>query len=407
VQHFGTVVSPPVEWPTVPEKMSFSVLAEIESCAFRWGLTRGQYDGLWSGRGYPSKPNAMSIVGQVIHRAVEVVVKSSQSETDDDFGKRILAALSGAGGLTKIIGRSLDDVLRQYAENPRAERLLDQYRTGRVTLPTSVRTTVQLLLRDVAALRVPVKAPHISAEKTKTAARTRLRPGAYSEVVLSAKEFDWIGKIDLLVVTDDGAELEDIKTGAPKEAHKDQLVTYAWLWLRDQESNPDGQPYTRLTIRYPDKTVDVPLPSSSEIATFERRLLARTSIVQAAISKKDFPPRPDAANCQFCGVRQLCDTYWRDVVKPLSVTDSGRFDIEATVVSIVSTRTCELRIRNGLDIPDETVVYLRGHLPKLDIVVGSKLRIVNAAYFESSGESSVYDVPVVQLCNGSEVYLMP
>ena len=61
--------------------MSFSVLAEIESCAFRWGLTRGQYDGLWSGRGYPSKPNAVSIVGQVIHRVKGLETRAAASAT--------------------------------------------------------------------------------------------------------------------------------------------------------------------------------------------------------------------------------------------------------------------------------------------------------------------------------------
>src|SRR5207247_1291621 len=63
-------------WPEPPEFWSYSSLYEAEVCPRRWSLKRASYEGIWSRSGYPPRPSMPAIVGDVVHRALDAILRA-------------------------------------------------------------------------------------------------------------------------------------------------------------------------------------------------------------------------------------------------------------------------------------------------------------------------------------------
>ena len=404
MHHVAVELAWPSAWPEPPKHMSFTTLSAFESCPLRWALSRGKYDGLWSGDGYPPKINSASIIGQVIHRVIETVSFRARSGTGTEFGSRILTVVRNGGGFTKLIDEALHDVLDQYTDNPRAARLLTQYQFGKLQLPATIRTKVQSLLRGLA--NYPVTSSTSSANFAKSQSRKPLSQGLYSEISLYADQFNWSGKVDLISIATDGTSLEDVKTGVEKDADREQIIVYAWLWWRDDARNPDHKLPTRLSIRYLDRIVDVPAPSESELVKLEQRIVKQTSRMIADIANSHFEPRPDMKTCRYCDVRQLCDAYWREIVGPIEISNDRSIDVEAQFVDAIGTDAWVVDTQKTSS--DTSAIYhLRGELPKLSIPAGTTLRILDVVLPDPVGGELNDETPILQLRNYSELFIIP
>ena len=387
--------------------MSFSALKDIESCPLRWSLSHADYSDLWRGEGYPTKTNVSAIIGQVIHRAVETIVKGTNSLAEGSFQTRMTATIRDIGGLTALIELSLSEVLDDYYENPRMVGLLDQYRTGRSVLPSTVRTCLQTLLQKVSGMRPVIQDGDFERADEDDRVTKALPYGLYTEITLYARNTNWLGKIDILSIGPTDITIEDIKTGKAKDADREQLLTYAWLWWCDDKRNPNRRLPTHLRVRYLESSVEVPVLNESELIKFERELIDRTARAVATIDKELSEARPSSEICRFCEVRQLCDVYWDDVVTSGRAGIGHHGDVDAELIRVLSRKTWQIEVGAGSSFASGTKALLRGPLPENPARHGSTLRILNAMFVEPTGDQSPDEMPVVQLLAQSELFVRP
>ncbi|MGB7933921.1 MAG: PD-(D/E)XK nuclease family protein [Gammaproteobacteria bacterium] len=231
--------------------------------------------------------------------------------------------------------------------------------------------------------------------------------GLYPEITLYARNSNWFGKIDILSIGSVDITIEDIKTGKAKDADREQLLIYAWLWWRDDKRNPNSRLPTHLRIRYLDSSLEVPVLNESELVKFERDLADRTARAVATIAGELREARPDVEICRFCGVRQLCDVYWSDVVTDGSAGVGRHGDVEAELVRVLSRKTWQIEVGAGSSFAPSTKALLRGPLPENLAGNGSTLRILNAMFVEPTGDQPPDEMPVVQLLAQSELFVRP
>lgn len=305
--HTPLPAAEPTEWPRPPPEMSYSTLDDIEGCPRRWALGHATYSGLWDGLGYPPRISLANLPGTVVHLALEDAVSAlvrarCASVTAPDAP----AAIRSRGGYTAIVGAAIEKALGWFVSNPRADGAREY--TARVLsgqVP-ELRSRVQGLL---ARVRLP-SVHRDPSPPTQPRRRAAISAGVFPELTVRAPALGWKGKIDLLVVDDTSCEIVDFKTGAPKPDHIAQLRTYAVLWWRDLELNPNGRLATRLTVAYSSSDVSVPGPSEPELVALEADLRARTAAARADVGRVPPAARPAPGVCGSCGVRHLCREYW-------------------------------------------------------------------------------------------------
>lgn len=59
-----------------PEYWSYSALKALAACPLRYCLEHADYPELWSRSGYPPLPSLPSLLGNVVHGTLEVVLKA-------------------------------------------------------------------------------------------------------------------------------------------------------------------------------------------------------------------------------------------------------------------------------------------------------------------------------------------
>jgi hypothetical protein len=62
--------------PGRPDFWSYSSLKEIDACPRRYALSRSSYPQLWDGQGYPQVPATAALFGDVIHGALDRIVRA-------------------------------------------------------------------------------------------------------------------------------------------------------------------------------------------------------------------------------------------------------------------------------------------------------------------------------------------
>lgn len=363
-------------WPEPPEVWSYSSLRDAEECPLRYQLRRAEYPGLWNQRGYPDRPLVPALIGDVIHRCVEILLREFHNQGCSDVNDPCsVAILREIGGYSALVRRVIHDRLNTFAGNPRASRVLDQVRTNLNARVPEIRQRVQLL---ISGLNIePAPAP-VSGDSQGPAQRRVLEVGSHPEVWLEAPLLRFAGKADLISVSAEAASITDFKTGARHESHDNQLRTYALLWAQDRDANPDDIPVERLTLCYPDQDVDVDPPSADELQELAERLQSRIENVRLSLQERP-PPATLPESCYICPVRHLCDAYWSSARSTDTAAAFGDFQVH--VVSRNGPRSW-----NVLAGPEGQPAIFRTREEAVDFNRGDLLRILSAS--ESRDEDS-------------------
>lgn len=401
------LVRMPKAWPPAPEWMSFYKLIELEQCPRKFSLRSASYPDIWSGRGYPTKTSAATLIGQITHRALARLLSELAGAGCQSTGDvTAIAVLRSLGGYSRLVEESLQAVISGYETNPRMAGRLPFIRLSLDSRTAQMREMLQILARRI---RVPDQATAV-ASKSGNFVRRPLRDGSHAEIELRVAELQWVGIADLIIKEQNDCEIVDFKTGKPAEEHKKQLKTYALLWARDSELNPDGLPPTKLTLVYESAQQSVEPPLQADLAEIETDIRERSRIAKEDMRKMPPPTRPKAAICSFCEVRQLCGEYWTIAVQARLQQETGvsiaRSDLEVAVLDQLGPNTWNARILCSSTFEPGTKLILVLRQTQYDALfsLGAVLRIVDA-YVESNPEDGTGTV--VTITGVTEVFLVP
>lgn len=338
--------------PGVPHYWSYSSLKQVEDCPRRYSLTRASYPDLWERNGYPQTPVPAALFGEVVHGAVERILKAFvEADCTSAKSAEAVTVLKALGGYSAVAEQILKSRLAQLDDNPRLQseqgRRLARELDNRI--PDARREIQEYLSRMPSLPRITSASPGdckiSSAERT--SGRFEIASGPYPELDLAAESLRLVGRIDLLTLEADGAYITDFKTGTEDPSHQEQLLTYALLWARDRVVNPHRSPLRELRVAYPSRDVVFPTPDDEALAELESNLLAR---IQAADDSVEAAV-PDARlsdRCGRCGVRPLCADYWEDRAKAaVPSTDGEWFDLEGTVVDQHGAKSWDVQLEGG------------------------------------------------------------
>lgn len=404
-----STVNPPATWPEPPREMSVSSLRAIESCPRRWALSTASYPELWQGVGYPPRTQRSWLMGSVVHRAIETIVRGLvQADCGSLSDPCAPAVIKALGGFTSILRSCIDETVARQTDNPRLRDVAD-LRISLERRMARMRVHLQSLLRTLPL--VPTSRSQGSPRRI--GARGPLGPGTYAEVEVRVPALKWRGFIDLLVIGPDGTvEIRDFKTGVRSDDHEFQMKTYAVLWSADSELNPSGALPTRLTVSYPGGDVAVPVPGVQEADAFRAELRARAMTARELARTHPPEARPSFDGCKGCDVRHLCSEYWRaDTQRRLAgeVDEAPPFsDLQLRVLSrrgpVTWDAIAEQSDRFQRDTP-VTVLAPGGHHRFDD---GTVLRVLDARVVLAPPDEAEDrpDVPVASLTSTSEVFVL-
>ena len=366
-------VAKPKIWPAAPSAMSVTGLIEIEACPRRWALASADYPEVWNRRGYPPRLFIASLTGTVIHMALQTITKafaqSGRTSLQDAGAVEVMRSL---GGYTKVINDCVQNVLRRFTGNPRATPMLEIAARSLNSRVPEIRTKAQTLLGRIKLHGGETGSKSVRAGKARVG--LPLGPGTYPELELRAPRIGWHGTADLLILSAQGCEIVDFKTGAPDDAHKFQLRVYALLWSRDSELNPTGRLVDKLTISYQSGEAKVDPPTATELDALESDLVERSRTAATALSAVPPQARPTIDNCRYCAVRHLCDEYWQPTtVQALTATAPSEAPFRDLQIIIVA--------RHGPSSWDGVIEHSQGTEPEKPILLrtssGSELHCAN------------------------------
>lgn len=296
----------PGEWPTPPEMWSFSVLKQVERCPLQWTLQNADYKDLWSGRGYPPMPNYAALKGTIIHRVVErlleALAKSGCTSPEDPAAVGAIVAL---GGFMRLIESEIEQILSQQAQNPRIVNLTDLLRSKLSDQEDSICISVKNILWNLDWTGFAAKT-----ERSEDGVCTTLSPGVHSEVKLEVREMRLKGILDFVHVDPPNVTIVELKSGRPSPDHSEQLRLYNLLWNLDTVRNPRKYRVNRLLLSYPTGRQDIEPVSAGDERVLKESLIDRLTSAETALVNRS--PQFNSEFCQFCSVRQLCNTYWRE-----------------------------------------------------------------------------------------------
>ncbi len=390
VDSFTTAVGVSGIWPAPPQFWSFSALEEVGTCPRRYALKRASYPELWDGQGYPERINESVLVGNIVHEAVETVLREfNRAGCSSLSEERAVDVLRCLGGYSKIATSALNKHLEKLSQNPRMLPQLDRLRQRLDRRLAEMRQSIKALVSQRPA--VPQSPSTDTARTADPSGSARFGVGAHTEVTLIAKEARFIGRIDLLAVYPDYAAIVDFKTGARTDRHTRQLQLYGLLWLLDEAANPDHLPVASLALGYLNGSVAVELPDNWDV--LQRELLEEISIADRLLRERH-PPAVPTAECWHCPVRHLCDEYWQSAF------------VRREAQAIFTDAEVKVVKRNGPTSwvgtvgADNTEVLLRTTADDMVFPLGKSVRILDLV----TGESEESDFLILTLTRSSEVF---
>jgi len=398
------LVRRPAAWPPGPEQMSITVLGDLEACPRRWALGAAEYADIWKQPGYPRPIQQAALEGAVVHLSLQSItsalVGSGCLTLHDETAVAVLREL---GGYSEVILRNLQEALARYEGNPRAERHLDLMRTRvGARIPELRRRVQKFLLRLYAEPRTGRDRVEGRGDGR---SRRELQIGAHPEVELRAPTLGWRGFADLLSISSTSCEIRDFKTGQQKAEHALQVRTYALLWARDGDLNPRARLADRLVLSYEDADVVVPAPSAEELEALETELRRRTAEVQAHLREDPPEARPSRESCAYCGVRQLCDDYWRS--QPgLSDGWEEFVDLQVRLVSQHGATSWDVAVESPRHLASTGPALLRLTTALSNLQVGQRLRVLNLRLSQTPESFDEPSVIVATMGESSETFLL-
>ena len=359
-------------------------------------LRRASYPEVWERRGYPEMPFVASLLGDVVHRALQrVLVALVENRCESAASACAVATLRGLGGYTAILGAVLAERMAELDGNPRLEHRCEALeRTLRERLP-EMRERVQATLSR--AQLMPARADTPAGGD----ARGPLPYGSYAELELRAPELRWAGRADLVTIADSDVQITDYKTGAADPHHAEQLRLYALLWARDTERNPTGRVASSLVLSYPADEIRVSPPSEDELTTLSADLGRRTEQVLKSLSERPPPARPAADLCGHCPVRHLCEDYWPFTDEPgLVPTDTtpAFVDVQALITGRNGPRSWMCEVQHPSPLRGRKVVIRTSE--DVEFRPAQAIRVLSAI----AEEDEEHDLLSLTLTSSSEVF---
>lgn len=277
----------PAKGPGLPRHWSYSALASWRACPLQWYLARSKYDAI-SGPGYPPRPTASAILGQVVHAALQKFASSTNKST---------ASTNGDGEarvdfpIRMSIRKELEAALGEIEHtNPRGD-------ASNIRAQIDLDDCVNLFKRLV--VRLP--------KQTGGIAHGNLPQGQPTasgvELWVELDDPPILGRLD--IVSQGG--IVDFKTGEASSQHAEQLNFYAVLWwLRT------GVPPLSLELVYarPPRTESIPIPSLGDLRQIRENLKAEIIEATQTLLRGTPDPKPNSITCERCNVRQICGAYW-------------------------------------------------------------------------------------------------
>ena len=347
------------------------------------------------GMGISTSTSQAALVGDIVHGVLEILVAQFDAAGCASLeDPHVVAVLKHLGGYSRLVEEGIDSHLSLLSSNPRMSDHVDRLRTVlRAKIP-DMRQRIQALI----ARKPELLGPRFEDAGASVAGPGGLVPGVHPEVELRAPSLTLAGRIDLLIVDDEGCDLTDYKTGAVDEHHADQLHFYSLIWSRDEEHNPHSLPTRRLTLSYPNHDVDVPPLDEEELGLLAHATTKAVTRARSALEERPPPALPDPEVCGFCGVRQLCEEYWiENRSSPVEeTTDSEWFDFEGTVAQQNGSRSWLLAASV------EPVLLLRTPNEMVTFALGTRLRLLNLRREKDDQVS----LPVAILTSASEVFMI-
>lgn len=386
-------------WPALPDRWSFSSLKEAEECPRRWMLSHAAYPRIWDRNGYPDQAVIPALLGDVVHRVLERILRGLRDENCEGVRHPCaVQVLKALGGYSRLIELTIDEQLQRYEKNPRvADRLSILSSALRSRVP-EIRQRVQTVISRTNL--IPPSAHH----GTGLAVSRTLGMGSHPEVELLAPTLNWMGRADLLTVTQDGCEITDYKTGVPHQQHAEQLQVYALLWARDEALNPNSSPVRRLTLTYPTHDEAIDVPNAAALDALEVELSARLRSAQEHLRCRPPEARPDADMCSVCSVRHLCDEYWtflsRSDAPGLAGPQERNFlDAQVRVIGRNGPRSWNVTIRHpgALTRP---AALLRTPAESISFQSGDRLRLLRV----TGAQDEDSDCMVLTILQSSEIF---
>ena len=383
--------------PEPPDYWSYSTLKEIESCARRYVLGHASYTNLWKGKGYPQQPHPAALFGDVVHDSLERIIKAlAQAGCTSYNSAEATAALRELGGYSAVAAEALADRLARLNGNPRVNEerrtRLQQFLEDRIP---EVRTEIQGYLQRMALAPKPDGVPDATAGGA-LPERRPLGVGSHPEASLRSEELRVRGRVDLITVAAERADIVDYKTGAEDPGHRDQLRFYAMLWDQDAVANQDRTPVGILTVSYPTTEVTIPTPDAEELAALTTRTGERVAEADSEVLA-EVPVATLGEQCIHCSVRSLCDAYWDEAAPdPADLDDGTWFDYEGVVRAQNGVKSWWMQsMRDG----QKMLVRTPSGRP---LSPGQRLRILGV----QREDDPEVDAPVVTLTTNSELFVV-
>lgn len=382
--------------PDPPAMWSYSSLKDVETCPRRYALSRADYPDLWEQPGYPRLPIPAAIRGDVVHGALEIIVKALvKAGCTSTRSADAVAVLRELGGYTQVAEGVLAKQIARFDGNPRLSSDRREHLTRQLTdwIPQA-REQIQTYLNRT-ELRPTTGSGSPPSDPT---VRHPARTGDHPEKELVAESLRLTGRIDLLSVDADGAQITDFKTGAEDPAHHDQLRLYALLWNEDDLVNPDGLAVTKLVAAYPGHDVEAVVPTAVELASLRSGLTTRIDAADAAVIAQ--PPSAIVGDhCGLCSVRALCDTYWTAGTSATAeVAEGSWYDLAGTVLREHGVKSFLLR-----EARTNAEVLVRTPSPSYALPTGGDIRVLGARRVVDPDEE---DVLIAALASVSELVLV-
>jgi len=370
------------QWPPPPEVFSYSTLREIERCPNQWMLRRARFPEVWGQTGYPDLPVLPAIFGDVLHLTLETVIRAMVgSGCTDSSSEEAVAVLRNLGGLTAVISSAIATIGSTLERNPRASRQLPGIHQALTARTPELRRRAQAML---ARARLVPGFANRSQSPGRHIGDRGLASGSFAEITLRMKNPSWLGRVDLLILSDNECRIVDYKTGAEHDSHQEQVRVYALLWSADDTLNPHGRLATQLTVGYPDHDLVVEAPGQAELAALRAELVRRTSTARDALASRPPLAIPDAQSCPMCSVRHLCAQYWHTFGAAPQLSAGLEHDGFGDFQLLVSQRNgprswlCHSSPHTAGQNADPILV-LAGD-PELGLEPGSTVRLINGRF---------------------------
>lgn len=362
-------------------------------------LARAKYPAIWERTGYPQVPVIAAIVGNVVHNALELILRRLHAAGCESLrDASAIAVLKELGGYTRVVESMIEEQIGAFDGNPRAAQGLSKLRVALVKAVPEMRQRLQAVL---SRMTIQPAESAIGGRDQADRRAAALGVGSHPEVELRADAIRFVGRADLVTLDEGGCALTDYKTGAPNEHHAEQLKTYALLWSLDRDVNPDGIPVRGLVLSYPAEDEVVTPPTEDELASKLVDLKDRVQQAEAELGQRPPPAYPREDLCRYCPVRHMCDEYWEsEPLQEPQMTPSqaeGLGDLEGDVRARNGPRSWRLTL--GSDHQD---ALLRTNDETPGFSAGDRIRVLAVFY----GREAESETVTATMTRASETYVL-